>query len=69
MNHICYDIGIELYCTVPEWPVNGLTHMPDVLPPVHSTEDWQAAFGFPPGQDDQDEIVSSYIFFIRILFT
>ncbi|XP_066997357.2 uncharacterized protein [Anabrus simplex] len=32
----------------PEWPMNGLTltHMPDVLPPVHSSEDWQAAFGF-----------------------
>ncbi|XP_069694336.1 probable serine/threonine-protein kinase DDB_G0267686 isoform X2 [Periplaneta americana] len=31
-----------------EWPINGLTltHMPDVLPPVHSSEDWQAAFGF-----------------------
>ena len=22
------------------------THIPDVLPPVHSSEDWQAAFGF-----------------------
>lgn len=31
-----------------DWPINGLTltHMPDVLPPVHSSEDWQAAFGF-----------------------
>nr|XP_018906467.1 PREDICTED: CCR4-NOT transcription complex subunit 4 isoform X2 [Bemisia tabaci] len=27
-----------------DWHVNGLTYMPDVLPPVHSTEDWQAAF-------------------------
>lgn len=48
--------GIELYCAVPEWPMNGLTHMPDVLPPVHSTEDWQAAFGFPPCQDEQDDL-------------
>ncbi|KAJ9583488.1 hypothetical protein L9F63_022169, partial [Diploptera punctata] len=23
-----------------------LTHIPDVMPPVHSSEDWQAAFGF-----------------------
>ncbi|XP_063229601.1 uncharacterized protein LOC134534877 isoform X3 [Bacillus rossius redtenbacheri] len=31
-----------------DWQQNGLavTHMPDVLPPVHSSEDWQAAFGF-----------------------
>ncbi|KAI5735324.1 hypothetical protein M8J77_017031 [Diaphorina citri] len=34
-----------------EWSLNGglgngLTHLPDVLPPVHSSEDWEAAFGF-----------------------
>ncbi|PSN56194.1 hypothetical protein C0J52_01420 [Blattella germanica] len=31
-----------------DWSISGLalTHMPDVLPPVHSSEDWQAAFGF-----------------------
>lgn len=48
---------INMYCSVGEWPVNGLTHMPDVLPPVHSSEDWQAAFGFPPGQDDHSDLV------------
>ncbi|KAK3924673.1 CCR4-NOT transcription complex subunit 4 [Frankliniella fusca] len=35
--------------TVPnsDWaPANGVSHMPDVLPSVHSSEDWQAAFGF-----------------------
>lgn len=33
-----------------EWAPNGvsLPHMPDVLPSVHSSEDWQAAFGFGP---------------------
>lgn len=36
--------------------MNGLTHMPDVLPPVHSSEDWQAAFGFPPGQEETEEV-------------
>lgn len=43
-----------------DWPINGLTltHMPDVLPPVHSSEDWQAAFGFsnstnPPNSQHQ----------------
>lgn len=40
--------------SVSEWPMNGLTHMPDVLPPVHSSEDWQAAFGFPPGQEETE---------------
>ncbi|XP_075230253.1 CCR4-NOT transcription complex subunit 4 isoform X2 [Lycorma delicatula] len=43
--------------SVAEWPMNGLTHMPDVLPPVHSSEDWQAAFGFPPGQEETEECV------------
>jgi hypothetical protein len=44
-----------------DWPINGLTltHMPDVLPPVHSSEDWQAAFGFsnttnPPNSQHQE---------------
>jgi len=41
---------------VSEWPVNGLNHMPDVLPPVHHSEDWQAAFGFPPVQDDHSDL-------------
>jgi hypothetical protein len=43
-----------------DWPISGLTvtHMPDVLPPVHSSEDWQAAFGFsnssnPPNSQHQ----------------
>lgn len=38
------------FCTVSnnDWAPNGvpLPHMPDVLPSVHSSEDWQAAFGF-----------------------
>lgn len=50
--------GVDVYCSVGEWPVNGLTHMPDVLPPVHSTEDWQAAFGFTPVQEERNEVVS-----------
>ena len=29
-----------------DWAPNGVSHMPDVLPSVHSSEDWQAAFGF-----------------------
>ncbi|KAJ1523631.1 hypothetical protein ONE63_001474 [Megalurothrips usitatus] len=31
-----------------DWAPNGvpLPHIPDVLPQVHSSEDWQAAFGF-----------------------
>jgi hypothetical protein len=44
-----------------DWPISGLTvtHMPDVLPPVHSSEDWQAAFGFsnstnPPNSQHQE---------------
>lgn len=44
-----------------DWPINGLTltHIPDVLPPVHSSEDWQAAFGFtnstdPPNSQHQE---------------
>jgi hypothetical protein len=44
-----------------DWPINGLTltHMPDVLPSVHSSEDWQAAFGFsnstnPPDSQHQE---------------
>lgn len=39
-----------------EWPINGLTltHMPDVLPPVHSSEDWQAAFGFSNSTNPQN---------------
>lgn len=63
VNVVMYDgvIGFDLYCSVAEWPVNGVTHMPDVLPPVHSSEDWQAAFGFPPGQDDHE--------LVRMLFS
>lgn len=47
--------------------MNGLTHMPDVLPPVHSSEDWQAAFGFPPCQDEQDDLVRYRINTLLIL--
>ncbi|CAG2063519.1 unnamed protein product, partial [Timema podura] len=53
-----------------EWLQNGLSlaHMPDVLPPVHSSEDWQAAFGFansshgdtsPPRHDPLPELAQS----------
>ncbi|XP_022186850.1 CCR4-NOT transcription complex subunit 4 isoform X2 [Nilaparvata lugens] len=43
--------------TVTDWSVNGVTNnMPDVLPPVHSSEDWQAAFGFPAVQQQSEEM-------------
>lgn len=43
-----------------EWLLNGEPHIPDVLPPVHSSEDWQAAFGFATGHNGElnDESVS-----------
>jgi len=54
-------ILLFLLLATTDWPINGLTltHMPDVLPPVHSSEDWQAAFGFtnssnPPNSQHQE---------------
>ncbi|XP_065223380.1 CCR4-NOT transcription complex subunit 4 isoform X2 [Planococcus citri] len=43
-----------------EWLLNGEPHMPDVLPPVHSSEDWQAAFGF--GTDHNGEITDDSVY-------
>jgi hypothetical protein len=34
--------------------------MPDVLPPVHSSEDWQAAFGFPQNREE-DQVFTTFI--------
>lgn len=51
-----------MFVTAPqnEWLLNGEPHIPDVLPPVHSSEDWQAAFGFATGHNGEltDESVS-----------
>ena len=33
--------------------------MPDVLPQVHSSEDWQAAFGFPQNCQEEQVIHSA----------
>lgn len=43
-----------------EWLLNGEPHLPDVLPPVQSNEDWQAAFGFATGHSGElsDDSVS-----------
>lgn len=31
-----------------DWTSTGVAAIPDSLPTVHSSEDWQAAFGFQP---------------------
>ncbi|KAL2715288.1 myb-like protein I isoform X1 [Vespula squamosa] len=40
-----------------DWPSTGLASIPDSLPTVHSSEDWQAAFGFHPESTRSNHIV------------
>ncbi|XP_033324601.2 CCR4-NOT transcription complex subunit 4 isoform X1 [Megalopta genalis] len=39
------------------WSSTGLTSIPDSLPMVQSSEDWQAAFGFPPETSRTNHVV------------
>ncbi|KAG7190066.1 hypothetical protein KM043_006207 [Ampulex compressa] len=40
-----------------DWTSTGLASIPDSLPMVHSSEDWQAAFGFQPESSRTNHIV------------
>lgn len=40
-----------------DWTSTGLASIPDSLPMVHSSEDWQAAFGFQPETSRANHVV------------
>ncbi|XP_036145867.1 putative uncharacterized protein DDB_G0286901 isoform X2 [Monomorium pharaonis] len=41
-----------------DWTSTGVATIPDSLPIVHSSEDWQAAFGFQPESSRTNHIIS-----------
>lgn len=41
-----------------DWTSTGVATIPDSLPTVHSSEDWQAAFGFQPESSRTNHIIS-----------
>ncbi|XP_011882356.1 PREDICTED: alpha-protein kinase 1 isoform X2 [Vollenhovia emeryi] len=41
-----------------DWTSTGVATIPDSLPTVHSSEDWQAAFGFQPESTRANHIIS-----------
>lgn len=41
-----------------DWTSTGVASIPDSLPTVHSSEDWQAAFGFQPESTRTNHLIS-----------
>lgn len=41
-----------------DWTSTGVASIPDSLPTVHSSEDWQAAFGFQPEPTRTNHLLS-----------